>query len=309
MSAVSISIVMPTHNRAALLPRALESVLRQSDPDFELIVVDDGSSDGTPALLAQRAPDPRVRVLRNEPAGGPAVARNRGIRAAGGDWIAFLDDDDELLPDYVARLRAAIQADPRLDLVWSGVERWHHRADGGHDVESLHWRDRWDGRAATEHRFLNFFALSFGVAVRRERLLAVGLFDERFSSSEDLDLAMRLVAAGAAYAALPGPLLRLHLGESGSLSRSRGAQSQLRELLLERNADFLRGQPAVLAHYRRFAMAGCYADGRVAAARRLARRLLCSGRIGGRGLELVLRHEVFAPIRRLRRGKSALGST
>jgi glycosyltransferase involved in cell wall biosynthesis len=308
MSAASISIVMPTHNRASLLPRALGSVFRQSDREFELVVIDDGSRDETSSVLAQAATDPRVTLLRNDSAHGAAAARNRAIQAARGDWIAFLDDDDELLPDYIAQLRAAILADPRLGLIWTGVERLHHRPVGGGETEPLSWSDRWDGLQSAEHRFLEFFALSFGVAVRRNQLLAIGLFDERFTSSEDIDLAMRLVARGTAYAALPGPLLRVHLGEGRSLSRNRAAHSELRELLLERNAAFLRSQPRVLAHYRRFAMAGCYVDGRFAAARRLARQLLCSGRIGGRGLELMLRYEVFGPLRRLWRGKSATGA-
>lgn len=308
MPVPSISIVMPTHNRASLLPRALDSVFRQSDGEFELVVVDDGSRDATPAVLAQAATDPRLTFLRNDVAGGAAAARNRAIQAAHGDWIAFLDDDDELLPDYIARLRAAIREHPELGLVWTGVERRHHRADGGFDSELLAWNDRWDGRQPTQHPFLQFFALSFGVAIRRERLLATGLFDERFTSSEDIDLAMRLVARGTAYAALPGPLLRVHLGEGRSLSRSRGAQSELRERLLERNAGFLATQPGTLAHYRRFAMAGCYVDGRYAAARRLAWALLRSGRLGGRGVELVFRYEVIARLRRLWRRESAAGT-
>ena len=102
-----ISAVIPTYNRAALVCRAVESALCQEPPPDELIVVDDGSTDATAEALARFGA--RVRCLHQSNA-GVAAARNAGVRAAGGEWIALLDDDDVWLPGHLARMRRAIAA-------------------------------------------------------------------------------------------------------------------------------------------------------------------------------------------------------
>jgi hypothetical protein len=105
-----VSVVVPTHQRAELLPRLLRSVLGQSGVDLELIVVDDGSSDGTGELLAH-CHDPRLRVLRHERSRGVAAARNSGTEAARGRWVAWCDDDDVWAPGKLTlQLQALAQA-------------------------------------------------------------------------------------------------------------------------------------------------------------------------------------------------------
>jgi len=98
----AFSIIIPTHNRIGLLQRAIRSVLNQTVIDFELIVVDDGSSDGTTAWLATLQ-EPRLRVIRRDTPRGASAARNAGIQAAQGRLIAFLDDDDEYRSEFLAR--------------------------------------------------------------------------------------------------------------------------------------------------------------------------------------------------------------
>jgi glycosyltransferase involved in cell wall biosynthesis len=102
-----ITAVIPTYNRAELAARAIESVLAQSAPPLELVVVDDGSSDHTASVVERYGS--RVRYVRQENAGLYA-ARNTGVRHSGGDWIAFLDDDDVWKPDFLARMGGAIDA-------------------------------------------------------------------------------------------------------------------------------------------------------------------------------------------------------
>ena len=103
-----VSVVIPAYNAARYLRRSVGSALAQTLPDLEVIVVDDGSSDATSELaLALAAADPRVRLLRNESNLGVSVARNRGIEAARGEWVAFLDADDAFLPERLDRLLAA----------------------------------------------------------------------------------------------------------------------------------------------------------------------------------------------------------
>ncbi len=99
------SVVIPTFNRSALVTRAINSVLSQTYPPSEIIVVDDGSTDDTPAVI-QRFGE-RVRYLRQE-RGGASKARNYGVAEAASDWIAFLDSDDVWVEDYLCRMLRAV---------------------------------------------------------------------------------------------------------------------------------------------------------------------------------------------------------
>lgn len=103
------TIIIPTHNRAKLLARAIDSMIAQSDQQWELIVVDDGSTDDTKAIIA-RYDDERIRYIHqeNRQLNG---ARNTGVAATKGEYASFLDDDDEFLPDHLTRLRQAIELD------------------------------------------------------------------------------------------------------------------------------------------------------------------------------------------------------
>ncbi|UDL03325.1 glycosyltransferase family 2 protein [Marinobacter sp. CA1] len=129
-----ISVVIPTYNRAHNLTRAIQSVLAQTCPPMEILVVDDGSTDGTEQLVQQQFGS-RVRYLRQTNAGS-AAARNRGIEHAGGDWIAFLDSDDEWLPNKLATDRAMILATPDLEFLHGN--RRHHWSDGRQDNGRQH---------------------------------------------------------------------------------------------------------------------------------------------------------------------------
>ena len=106
---IAVSVVIPAYNAAEFLPDSLASVFRQTYQPQEVLIVDDGSEDET-SRVAQ-ALEKRVRYLR-KPRGGPASARNLGIRAAQGEWIAFLDADDIWLPDMLCSLAAAMRAAP-----------------------------------------------------------------------------------------------------------------------------------------------------------------------------------------------------
>lgn len=98
-----VTVVIPTHNRKTLLPRALESVLRQTEGDFEIVIVDDGSHDGTEEMIRSTYRDPKIRYERFPENRGVHAARNRGIDLARGEYVAFLDSDDEWYPHALAR--------------------------------------------------------------------------------------------------------------------------------------------------------------------------------------------------------------
>jgi GT2 family glycosyltransferase len=115
----SISVVVPAYNAATTLARALESVLAQTWPAHEIVVIDDGSTDATAEVVQRvqaQAGGKRVRYLRQDNA-GPSAARNRGVAEAGGDWIAFLDADDWYYPERLASHARMIAEDPAIDFV------------------------------------------------------------------------------------------------------------------------------------------------------------------------------------------------
>jgi len=119
---MTVSVILPTYNRANLVGEAIESVLGQTHRDFQLIVVDDGSTDETPAVLARFA-DPRLRIIRQDN-GGKSAARNRGLDEARGEFIAFLDSDDLWAPTFLESVLAVFSGEPELDFVFSDLIRF-----------------------------------------------------------------------------------------------------------------------------------------------------------------------------------------
>ena len=117
-----VSVVIPTHNRAYCLPEAIDSALGQSHPNVEVVVVDDGSTDETETMMAQRyGSDARVRLVR-QPQSGTNIARNTGLRNARGDMIALLDSDDIFLPWKLELEVACLQAMPEVGMIWTEMD-------------------------------------------------------------------------------------------------------------------------------------------------------------------------------------------
>lgn len=132
----SVSVIMPVYNAAAHLEAAVQSVLRQTLQDLELILVDDGSTDGSAALCdAAAAADPRVRVV-HQANGGICAARNRGLELAAGEYVSFCDDDDVFLPDFLATALGAAQ-EKDADLVRLDYRLFRSDASG-HEFELRH---------------------------------------------------------------------------------------------------------------------------------------------------------------------------
>jgi len=178
----TVSVVIPVWNAARYLSETLRSVLRQTRPAEEIVVVDDGSTDESAAVAEEFGA--RVRVLRQENR-GESAARNRGIEAAQGDWIAFLDADDLWHPDKLARQLAAVRADPAVDCVHTN---WYYfgRQNGRVDVSITDAAERYrPGRVAAD----NPFRIS-SLLVRRELPLR---FPEWTQDGEDLIYFLELV--------------------------------------------------------------------------------------------------------------------
>lgn len=202
----TFSIVMAAHNTVSTIGEAIESVRRQTRSDWELIVIDDGSEDGT-ADRAEAFADPRVRVVREAGNRGPAAARNRGIALAEASLVCTLDSDDLWLPSYLETMAMTLESEP--DTAVACTEAWV--------LDGATLRVRRTSAMAYQHPpqplptdrrvfFLQLLQRNFiynSVTARREALLSVGGYDERLWVGEDWELWLRLAAAGFRFVRVP----------------------------------------------------------------------------------------------------------
>jgi len=188
-STLTVSVVIPAHNALEYAGDAIRSVLGQSRPALEVILVDDGSEDDTARKVSLEFP--QVRLLK-QPHRGVAAARNRGWRAARGELIGFLDSDDRYLPDKLEVQVPMLERDPRLGLVHSG---WRLAdAAGAATSEKRPWGQV--PRLDLESWLLWKPVFLGGMLIRRSWLEAVGGFSEDLHQAEDVDLILRLALAG-----------------------------------------------------------------------------------------------------------------
>ncbi|MFU8866411.1 glycosyltransferase family 2 protein [Natronococcus sp.] len=184
----AVSIVIPTYNRASVVGRAIDSALAQTHGDLEVIVVDDGSTDGTGAVL-DSYDDDRLIVLETGTNGGANAARNRGIERASGEFVSFLDSDDELAPTHVERVLETFRNGS--DRVRGVCTSYRKRRDGAvYDViraqERVTLADLGRGNPVGSFSATTFPASAFD---------DVGLLDEELPAVQDYEFYLRLLAA------------------------------------------------------------------------------------------------------------------
>lgn len=206
MTAPEVSVVLTTYNRSALVSRAIESVLNQTFTDFELIVVDDFSTDDTPDVVSVYEDDDRVDYVRHDRNRHLSASRNTGIERASGEFVAFLDDDDEWLPTklekQVRELRRSAQT---VGLVYC----WMDYYDGETVVEERH--PSYEGDIFSEALVGQPIGNGSTLLVRREVFEEVGVFDESLTRGIDGDFIRRL-ARDYHVKHVPEVLVRYHIG-------------------------------------------------------------------------------------------------
>lgn len=225
-----MSVIIPAYNAAATLEAALSSLRRQTLPDWEAIVVDDGSDDDTRAIAERWArQDARITCL-SQPNAGVAAARNLGLAHARRDWVLFLDADDWLAPNALARLTQAAQAAPQAGVVVGGTMRvttegrpWPFAACDLSDPFSL---------LCCEGPIPIHSAL-----VRRDLVAEMGGFDPDLKTSEDWDLWQRLARRGVAFAQVDA-VVAMYRSRPGSLSK------QVRQVAVDALTVMRRGHAA-----------------------------------------------------------------
>lgn len=179
----SVSVIIPVYNRVKSIGRALDSVLKQTYQPKEIIVVDDGSTDGTVDYIRENYPQVTVLTQANQ---GPSAARNRGIAHSTGEWVALLDSDDIWLPDKLRAQVQIIEKNPGLGMI--GSRRYKNCYDYDEQVVK-----RPVARAVSFFHFLKQTTCHTStVLLRREALEKVGLFDEKLPAAEDVDLWVRI---------------------------------------------------------------------------------------------------------------------
>lgn len=186
-----VSVIIPSYNRAKFLGRAIDSVLAQTFQNFELIVVDDGSSDQTPEVFEEY--QNRLQAL-SIPHSGVSAARNRGIEEAGGEFIALLDSDDSWLPEKLAVQIDFFTRNPSARICQTG-ETWYRR---GKRVNSGKRHQKPSGDIFYPSLKLCLVSPST-VMIRRDLFDEVGLFDESLPACEDYDLWLRVSARFPVY--------------------------------------------------------------------------------------------------------------
>lgn len=190
MTPCTVSVIIPSCNGLPWLAETLESVLAQGYPGLEIIVVDDGSTDGTAAWLASRHPQVKCLTQNNQ---GLSAARNRGLREAAGEFIQFLDADDLLLPGKIASQAALLQNQPGYDLVFCRTGYFHtlggRRISLG--VKPRRYRPPWL-EFITRRNLIPIHAM----LCRSSALARVGFFDPGLTALEDWDYWIRAAGLG-----------------------------------------------------------------------------------------------------------------
>ncbi len=239
-----ISIVIPSYNYGHLLPRALDSVLGQWADDLELIVVDDGSRDDTPTVLADYASrHPQLRAIRQDNAGA-AAARNHGIRLAQGRYALLLDADDELMPGALAELRRLIAANPdaglflgaQLSVFDDGRERLRLPTPvPAAEVVSL----------ASDYLLKKRFSISHGCSLFRRDLLLERPYPQGLRTGEDIPVFVHLLVS-APVVTTEVPLARIHKHADSQRHQRDDGEAQAQRMIDEVFASL----PARCAHLR-----------------------------------------------------------
>lgn len=234
----TVSVIIPTYDRAEVLPRAVESVLEQTYEDFELLVVDDGSSDDTEEYL-ESVDDERLRPIYHETNQGCNAARNTGVEAAAGEYVAFLDSDDEWKPRMLERAIDRVKSVPEAVAVYCDTEQLVDSpfAPVISVVASLlaHTdpdRPKEGGEELTREMLIDTIHTGAGSTLLAEKAVVreVGGFDEEFRYFRDPEFMLRLVQGGH-LAYVDEPLVIRHMTGAPDADRI----EHYAEMLLEKH--------------------------------------------------------------------------
>ena len=252
MAKPTVSVIIPTYNCARYLSGCIESVLAQTWGNYEVIVVNDGSTDDTESAIQPFLKDPRIRYIRQKN-GGHGNARNNAIKHSEGRYIAFLDADDLWDPTKLEK-QLNLFKEPAVGLVycpWKAIDEGGREVDFHHESEYLRFRS---GRV-TEYLFYDNFLATPSAVIRHECLKKAGIFDETIRIGEDWDLWLR-ISVHYEILYVDEPLISVRIARPGKVSTN----VELRHECTDRiRKKFLEEYPSVLsARVIRMALAYSY---------------------------------------------------
>lgn len=183
------SIIMPAYNDEEFIEEAIESVLRQTYQSFELVVVDDGSTDNTPAILSRYEEHPKVRIVRQKN-GGTAAARNTAMKYARGEYYAFLDSDDFYTPDRLQAIDQFIESQPGAKCLATNVTIWN-----GKEITGTFGNGKLDKLLVEGCTWENGIVFG-GIVIDSQVISKIGGFSTKYQTLEDREMFYRLLANG-----------------------------------------------------------------------------------------------------------------
>ncbi len=242
-SDVSVSVVIPTYNRGHLLPRAIASVLSQTFTDFELIVVDDCSTDNTESVVGSFN-DARIKYLRCPQRRGAAFARNLGIKASKGNFIAFQDSDDEWLPEKLEKqIKAFRGVSDEVGVVYTGF--WKKKNNRSSYLPPMRIREK-EGDIH-QHLFWENFLGVPALLVKRACFDRAGMFDEQLPRFQDWELCIR-ISKYYHFLLVDEPLFIAYC-QQDSISSDSGAAVEAVKTVFDKYYGEISEDPRLLAHY------------------------------------------------------------
>jgi glycosyltransferase involved in cell wall biosynthesis len=235
-----VSVIIPTYNRAHIIGRAIESVLKQTHTNFELIIIDDGSTDNT-AEVVKSFDDERIKYIKHERNKGVATARNTGIGVSGGSYIAFQDSDDEWLPQKLEKQMAAFKnASPKTGIVYSGCLRI-----SGSKKTYIHPPVTTPKEGDIHNSLLaGNFVTSQALIIKRECFEKAGMFNDEYVALEDWELWLR-ISKYYHFKYINEPLV-ISYQMPDSLLANQNAFIRGYELILERHSQDIKKNKRVL---------------------------------------------------------------
>jgi glycosyltransferase involved in cell wall biosynthesis len=243
----TISVVVPAYNGERTILKTLESIKKQTFSDFEIIVIDDGSTDRTVELV-NTVKDERIKIFSYKNGGLP-VARNRGIAHAQGEYIAFIDADDLWTPDKLASQLEALQNNPKAGLAYSWTNYMDDNAENVYQGHSIYY----DGDVYADLLRWNFMASGSNPLIRREAIEDAGEFEPTLRSAEDWDYWLR-IASRWQFALVPKAQV-IYRKSSGAMSSKIDVMEKYNLMVIDRA---FQAAPPHLQHLKRQSQAGVY---------------------------------------------------
>lgn len=241
-----ISAVITTWNRSKMLNRAIQSVLAQTFSDFELLILDNSSTDDT-ALVARSFRDPRIRYIKHPPV-NIAGARNIGLHESAGEYLAFLDDDDEWLPEKLADELSVFEKDATRKIGFVYGAYIHVDEATGKTFETIYPKHRGDVYAYAVSHEDTFTGAASNPMLRKSAVVEVGGYDERVTTGEDYEMFLRL-AKRYEFDYVSKPVLKIYIHVGYRLSHQVEAYINTEKIIYEKHYDFISSRPPVNARY------------------------------------------------------------